>query len=505
MRVLVDMLLLLLALVAVVIWGITLFRELRSSSSKERAFGRKKLRHSFLVLVLAGVPLCALFQFELDLPTIGAAYDWWLSASLALLISGVWMLYIRGLDIYEPDPWWALAVVFLLSCASIWLVWPISDAFLDSGWYLGGSMLNDLIYCIVVIGGVEEFVKLLPVLLLLRFTKWLNEPFDLILYGCTSALGFAFIENTTYLKMSELLYFNARAFMASVAHMTFTSWVCYGIMLHRFQQNKPRLPVWGFFGLAAFAHGFYDFWLIHDFGANLSWITTVFFIISIHLWSVMKNNAINQSNFYSPKVHLVNAVLKRRLLFSLLALVLISSFVVLIRHGQRPTQQFLRVSAVNYGFIALYLIFSIDKFKVVKAYLAPFNLPLLALIPKTRRKYNLTGMRFEVSSLTVGGRKHQLLSKLLPVNGEVIRSVVLEKEKGHWAVLVLDKELSANGVDRKRILFQPLGEGVDPFEQHAPIKVALVKDPADASAAAFKPEDVLHIGQFFSTPISVVN
>lgn len=498
-----HLILILLALGAIVFWAYGLFRSLRSSVAKDRSNGMRSFRALALALILAVVPVILILTVNIGIGPISNQYDFLFAGLLAFLISGVWVMYVRQLDIYEQDPWWALVLTFILSCSTIWFVAPISNLFQSSGWHLGQGMVSDLFYCIVVIGGVEEFVKILPVLLLLRSSKMLNEPFDYILYGSVSALGFAFIENTMYLERSELLAINARTFMASVAHMTFTSLICYGMMLHRFALKKPCIPVVAFFALGSISHGIYDFWLIHPFLYNMSWLTVLFFIITVHIWFIMKNNAINMSNFYSPEIHFVNARMKRRLLLSLLGLLAVGSFFITIRHGRPVAQRFFAGEFWNYGFIAIYLVFSIDKFKVVKGFLAPMNVPFRILFPKAEEHHQMTGLRLEISSLFASGSKrHALLSSLLPVEGVVMRRAMLEKDNEPWFVLKLDERMSAKGVDAERLVFRPSEKSTDPYEDHAPVKVALVRSTADPLAVEFKNEDLMQVGNFFSTPLS---
>ena len=81
------------------------------------------------------------------------------------------------------------------------LVYPISDFFeLTFNLQMKGDFYHDLIYSSVVIGFVEELVKIIPFLLLLKFFKFIDEPYDYILYASSSALGFAFMENMIYFE-----------------------------------------------------------------------------------------------------------------------------------------------------------------------------------------------------------------------------------------------------------------------------------------------------------------
>ncbi|MFT4602910.1 MAG: hypothetical protein ACI857_003097, partial [Arenicella sp.] len=133
-----------------------------------------------------------IFQSELD-------YWHFFGVVSAIILLLLWLFYLRKLDIYEPEKKRYLILTFIISVVSMQLLYPMHDVL----WHIFGyhrplTPISDLWYCVISIGMIEEFVKILPVLLILKFTKQINEPFDYILYASVSALGFAFIENIGY-------------------------------------------------------------------------------------------------------------------------------------------------------------------------------------------------------------------------------------------------------------------------------------------------------------------
>ena len=84
------------------------------------------------------------------------------------------------------------------------------------------------------IGVIEEFVKFVPFLIILKFTKIINEPIDYIMYASLSALGFAFVENFNYFDDGSINIIHSRALTASIAHMVFSSLVVYGLILAKY-------------------------------------------------------------------------------------------------------------------------------------------------------------------------------------------------------------------------------------------------------------------------------
>ena len=127
-----------------------------------------------------------------------------------------------------------------------------------------------------------------------------KEPYDYMLYASISALGFAFAENLNYLENPGNIM--VRSIMSTVGHMFFASIVAYTFIISRYKtKNKTMKILWPIIGfvLAALGHGFYDFWLISEAVSQYSFLTTIFFVISLHIWFVLHNNSINNSPFYT--------------------------------------------------------------------------------------------------------------------------------------------------------------------------------------------------------------
>jgi len=377
-----------LGLIVIVISIIRLVRLYRNSRGK-RFFTFRRFR--YLVIVSLMTAMLLIFLFALPEKTFRFTFHYdrinVISILFSLSISLMWMHYIRRLDIYEEEKWYFVAACFVLGCVDTFLVFPISDLIHVQGFYLNNNPLNDFLYSVIGIGLVEEIVKLIPVWLLLIFTKAIDEPYDYILYGSISALGFAFIENVIYIDNSELFGVNARALFSSVAHMMFTSTACYGLMLAKFHFKKNGLLLGILFlFLAAGAHGFYDFWLINKWARQYTFITIVFFLIAVHFWFTMKNNAINISNYYRPGIRIYNEKLKYFLVISLLSILMLSVVAVRGIHGPDSAQQFFTSQILSFGYLIFYLVYSFSQYRIIKGYLAPVQIPFNILIPKPRKR-----------------------------------------------------------------------------------------------------------------------
>jgi RsiW-degrading membrane proteinase PrsW (M82 family) len=218
----------------------------------------------------------------------------------ALLISIVWMIFLRSLDVYNKERWIDLTLVFLLGALFTNLCLIGYDFFhWKMNFHIDGTALNDFWYCVIVIGGSEELVKFVPWVLFIFLARKAKEPFDYLLYASISALGFAFVENFVYLENPGNIV--GRSIMSTISHMFDASIIAYAMILARYKIKKQWLkflmPLIGF-AVAMLCHGFYDFWLISDAFPGMEVLTIVFFIITLQIWFFLHNNAINNSPFY---------------------------------------------------------------------------------------------------------------------------------------------------------------------------------------------------------------
>ena len=212
----------------------------------------------------------------------------------AFLISAMWVLYLSYLDIFKPERFIWLVAMFvggMLFCPGVFLI--VDSIKLVSTWSINGNFFNDLAYCIFMIGVPEEFVKMIPLLILVAVSKKV-EPIDFLIYGSASALGFAFLENLLYFAEIKNGIIHGRAYLSVIGHMTFSSIVAYAFVISLFKQ-KNKSALWyklprAFF-LAAAAHGIYDALLFH----NQLFFFFIFFILIVQFWIMMINNAMNNS------------------------------------------------------------------------------------------------------------------------------------------------------------------------------------------------------------------
>lgn len=367
---------------------IRLGKSYHQSRNKRQFFKSKPVLLGFRIALILGIPAIIIAIIPDLLVNEIATWSNLIGIAFAFSISAIWVIYVRKLDIYEQEKWLPILLVFALSCATIWLVFPISDFINSRGFVLNGEPVNDFLYCFISIGMVEEFVKLLPVVIILLNKKVINEAYDYLFYASVSALGFAFIENTLYINNSELYSVIARMLVASVAHMTFTTTIFYGVLLskYKFKRISNPLVYVGFFLLASLSHGFYDFWLINHWATQYQGITMLFFLVTVHIWFTMLNNGLNISSFYNRSIPLRVDRLKAYLVYSLLIIFMLAYLTMGFIHGKIAANQFFWANIISFGYFFIYIIYSQNRFKIVRGHIAPIDATTNFFIPPLREK-----------------------------------------------------------------------------------------------------------------------
>lgn len=309
-------------------------------------------------------------------------------AVFALLISSfisfVWLFYIYKIDVFNKEKKRHILFVFLFSALLTAFVPEVYNLADGLGFKITNISSHNFYYSVFVIGFIEETTKLIPFLILLNYTKAIDEPFDYILYATVSALGFSWVENTSYLYEYGLEIVNARALYASIAHMTFSSFTAYALFLVKYKKTKfPNfLTIAFFYLLALFSHGFYDFWYIDLHFKSFAWISTLFLLILIHVWFSMKNNALNMSDFYTENIKINNDKLKIFLSVSLLIIFMFSYVYVAFALSSSKANKFFKENLLIYGYTIFYIVATLTKYKLVKGKMNPFKYSLSFLMPK---------------------------------------------------------------------------------------------------------------------------
>ncbi|MDC3309080.1 PrsW family intramembrane metalloprotease [Crocinitomicaceae bacterium] len=209
-----------------------------------------------------------LFSLILGFYLIGgvASYNTSLLISIvtALFFPICMIFFYRKIDIFEKEKLSHLFIVFFLSGILLHLIGEPIIYYRDT--HLGG--INDsFIRLFIGVGLFEEILKIIPVLLILRFRplkkmNMINEPIDFIIYSSVSALGFAFFENIQYIDQ----YSNTenivaiRSLLPLLVHTIFSSLIGFGLFCTRVTKDRGYFFIYLF--IASLLHTLYDIGLI---------------------------------------------------------------------------------------------------------------------------------------------------------------------------------------------------------------------------------------------------
>ncbi|MFL5753069.1 MAG: PrsW family intramembrane metalloprotease [Bacteroidia bacterium] len=209
----------------------------------------------------------------------------------------LWFYFLYTLDVFEIEKRkWIIFTVIAGGLAGLLCTYLYSlvDLYLvDSG------NEQSLFYNIFVIGGIEEGVKILPLLLLITCTKEVNEPMDYIFFAALSALGLSIQEDFMYFNSGSASHIYSRAIYTSITHICESSMIGYSLVLAKYYyKKKPILFFVGGFLVACVTHGLYDFFILNDTYHN--WVIP-FLILLFEAWlfAHMVNNCLNNSPFYN--------------------------------------------------------------------------------------------------------------------------------------------------------------------------------------------------------------
>jgi RsiW-degrading membrane proteinase PrsW (M82 family) len=219
-----------------------------------------------------------------------------------LFLSGVfapmlfWMLYFYYKDRYQPEPVLYMGLAYILGFASAWVCFksygllPYVGLPADPSIIMDNNRLEFLIYCLGIVGPLEELLKFLPFLIVIFYFKPFNEKKDGIIYASVIALGFAGYENLHYLVYLEGFELIGRAIASPLTHGIFSS--IWGYMVGAAKLTDRSILKATLIGLAVSAvfHGLFNFFTT---SVNLR-IGAAVVILGIWIWRLRKIDTLDK-------------------------------------------------------------------------------------------------------------------------------------------------------------------------------------------------------------------
>ena len=199
---------------------------------------------------------------------------------LSLLPCILWIWYFSSRSQYKRPSIRVLGVTFFLGALAtvpaLFFNLVGQNFFLDQ---FGHNQFSHIVVLLLIVGPVEELVKLLVVYLYAYRKPQFDEPLDGVIYSATAALGFAAVENVVYLGQNDPMLVLLRGPLSNPGHALFSA--LWGLSLSRAKaapnlvRTRFRIIVSGLLG-ASLLHSLFDILLV----ASSRW-SIIFFIILV--------------------------------------------------------------------------------------------------------------------------------------------------------------------------------------------------------------------------------
>jgi RsiW-degrading membrane proteinase PrsW (M82 family) len=287
----------------------------------------------------------------------------WSGFLAALLVTFVWLAYLIQLHVFSKGSRRYLGFSFGLGMLMSLATYILSDfQHFALGLDASRGWLSELVYHIAAIGIIEEFAKILPLLLIFRLPGVVKEPYDLILHASTAALGFAFIENGLYYDGQNLHIIHARAMTAVVGHMFQASLIAYAIVWRRVRAK--HIPAWLAFGvalvLAGIWHGCANFFL-HQ-GMRFAYLLQL--TVGLYFWTLFINNALNASPWFDSRMRISQRQIMTYLMVGLTSVLVLEYILAGWHFGPSEANEMIKKAAVSGSFLIILLAFMLSRFKL---------------------------------------------------------------------------------------------------------------------------------------------
>jgi len=210
------------------------------------------------------------------LPTLSLTYrepqpiDWLLVVSvlgLPIAVAISWLFFVRRFDRARPEPWWLLLATVGLGAVAAPLAGLIEVAISKSSPYLDCDVLGldhsvralplGLLAFTLLVGCIEEGMKLLAAWSFAMHRREFDEPIDGIVFAVAAAIGFATAENIMYFSVDRLSggLFTLRSMTCVSGHFIYAAIWGYALGQRLVSRKARVLP---YFALAALLHGAWD-------------------------------------------------------------------------------------------------------------------------------------------------------------------------------------------------------------------------------------------------------
>jgi RsiW-degrading membrane proteinase PrsW (M82 family)/predicted negative regulator of RcsB-dependent stress response len=295
----------------------------------------------------------------------------WLESIAALLVAFLWITYFLKLNVFQTVKTLPIIVTVLLSAFTTFaciLIYDFYHIYLD--FKLTGTVGNDLLYCILGIGFIEEIAKCIPlIIVVVLFRKKITEPYHYLLIAAASALTFSTLENILYFKEYPGQVIYIRSMISVVVHLFGTCIISYGLFVVNASKKTINIGFGALCFLAAILlHGLFDLVLINEELSLFHLFSYALMFFAVYALNRMINYALNTSpDFDAEKEPEVNWL--RKFMIAGFTSILLLEFVIgSAWNGFYVSKDVLIDSMLAFILLLVFLVSSLSKFHLVYGY-----------------------------------------------------------------------------------------------------------------------------------------
>ena len=214
---------------------------------------------------------------------------------VASLLPAIFLLYYICRQDPQPEPtnWLMKAALYGVAiCIPVAVVEvAIQQAFFGG---MSTTLAGTTLQAFFVAALPEESAKLLALWLLLRRNPYFDEHFDGIVYAVCVGLGFAALENVSYVFQGGdnwLMIALTRALLAVPGHYAFAVLMGYYYSVYHFVDRSPKTAACALL-VPVIAHGIYDALAlsgsVNPYVGGLSFFVLIYFCVKMHKYARTK-------------------------------------------------------------------------------------------------------------------------------------------------------------------------------------------------------------------------
>lgn len=215
-------------------------------------------------------------------------HNYLLIPALSLLPCVIWLVYFYIQSRYKTPPLRLILVTFLLGALST--VPALALNLMGQNLFLafaGNTSLSRVLMLFIIVGPVEEAVKMLMVWIYAYRQPEFDEPLDGVIYSAAAALGFAAIENIVYLLGNNLGLVFLRGSLSNPGHALFSAvWglaLCRAKLVPNLASSRIPIIVQGWL-IASLLHAVFDALLVGATKYLILFAVLVGIMVALFFW-----------------------------------------------------------------------------------------------------------------------------------------------------------------------------------------------------------------------------